>query len=313
MPDVAQPAVSVVIPTHNRPQLLARAIRSVLDQTFQDFEIIVVDDGFEKSAEAAVKDFNDPRLRYLKNGTPLGGGATRNRGIDAARADIVAFLDDDDEWLPEKLERQVDLLESAPQSVSLVFSGVRALDPKGRELYRRLPETEGRYRPLTETLNKCFIWTSALAARTQHLRRIGGFDPNLQKNQEWDLELRLLESSDFIAINEPLTIINILSESEHMGGRGNIQNVVFGYRQFLSKHRALYRTHPRAYAKRLFHVSTLYRDLGKHWHATLFRLQAFLHNPTNEIYLRHFVLSLLGPAVYNWVRKTHGTSRENAL
>lgn len=313
MPDVTQPAVSVVIPTHNRPKLLARAVRSVLDQTFQDFEIIVVDDGFEKSAEDVVKDFNDLRLRYLKNEASLGGGGTRNRGIAAARAGIVAFLDDDDEWEPTKLEKQIRAFEKAPPSVSLVFSGVRAVDSLGNELYRRLPGTNGQYKPLVETLSKCFIWTSALAVRTSHIRTIGGFDPTLRKNQEWDLQLRLLEDSDFIAIDEPLTTIHILPDDEHMGGIGNIKNIIFGYEQFLAKHRALYKLHPRAYAKRLFHVSTLYRDSHKHWRATLFRLRAFLYDPMNGVYLLHTALSLLGPTVYNWTRKNHGTSRPLTL
>ena len=91
------PNVSVIIPTHNRPELFSRAIRSVLAQMYQDFEIIVVDDGMKERAESVVSALGDSRIRYIKNETSLGGGGARNRGIKEAHAEFIAFLDDDDE------------------------------------------------------------------------------------------------------------------------------------------------------------------------------------------------------------------------
>jgi len=111
------PKVSVVIPTCNRPDLLPRAIKSVLAQTYQDFEIIVVDDGREKSSENVVAGIGDARLKYIKQTDKKGGSAARNTGIKAAAGDFIAFLDDDDEWLPEKLDKQVRGLDGCDKDV----------------------------------------------------------------------------------------------------------------------------------------------------------------------------------------------------
>ncbi|MBI1755472.1 glycosyltransferase family 2 protein, partial [Candidatus Azambacteria bacterium] len=123
--------VSVVIPTHNRPQLLQRAIASVLAQTFQDVEIIVVDDGKEKSAEHIVHGFHDLRIVYCADKKEQGGAAARNVGIVRAKGDFIAFLDDDDEWLENKLQIQMSSFEKTPQDVGFCFSAViNAYDDK---------------------------------------------------------------------------------------------------------------------------------------------------------------------------------------
>lgn len=94
------PQVSVVIPTYNRAGVLGRAITSVLSQTFPDLECIVVDDGSTDQTVVLVERFQDPRLRLLRLPVNKGGGHARNVGIQAARGELLAFLDNDDEWLP---------------------------------------------------------------------------------------------------------------------------------------------------------------------------------------------------------------------
>ena len=88
--------VSVIIPTHNRPEYVGRAIKSVLNQTYQDFEIIVVDDGLEKRAEPVINKITDSRIKYIKHEQEKGGSAARNTGIRAAQGEYIAFLDNDD-------------------------------------------------------------------------------------------------------------------------------------------------------------------------------------------------------------------------
>ncbi len=113
MPDI--PAVSVVIPLYNKGPYIARALNSVLAQTFQDFEVIVVDDGSTDDGAAVVRGFDDPRIRLIQQENQ-GVSAARNRGIEAARAELVAFLDADDEWLPRFLETIMCLRRKFPEA-----------------------------------------------------------------------------------------------------------------------------------------------------------------------------------------------------
>ena len=114
-------SVSVIIPTYNREKLVSRSIQSVLDQTYQDYEIIVVDDASIDNTEKVVKSFNDVRIRFLRSNLNKGGSAARNMGIIAANGEYIAFLDSDDEWLPEKLEKQISILKNLK---SLEWGGI---------------------------------------------------------------------------------------------------------------------------------------------------------------------------------------------
>lgn len=108
------PTVSIIIPTYNRAHLIERAIESVLHQTYQDFELIIIDDGSTDNTDDIINKFQkkDDRIIYLKHDRNKGGSAARNTGIKASRGEYIAFLDSDDEWLPEKLEKQMDFFES---------------------------------------------------------------------------------------------------------------------------------------------------------------------------------------------------------
>ncbi len=118
-----RPTVSVIIPTYNRAHLLGRAIESVLDQTYQDFEIIVVDDASADETEEVVKSFGDDRINHIRHQKNKGGSAARNTGIKAARGEFIAFLDSDDEWVPKKLEKEIDRLQTLSNEVGVVYSG----------------------------------------------------------------------------------------------------------------------------------------------------------------------------------------------
>lgn len=287
--------VSVVIPTHNRPELLKRALDSVYAQTYTDFEVIVVDDGSAPRAYDVLGEYlNRPNFVYLETEKDTGGSATRNVGIRHAKGEYIAFLDDDDEWLPEKLIRLITLLDEAPDSVSLAFSGVRAVNEYGKELYTRLPNYSGIKNMHAQLLRKCNIWTSALIVRRAYLNNGHHFDEGLKKNQEWDLELRLAKISDFINVNEPLTVLHI-GESEQLGSVSNIGNIIEGYENFLKKHEVDYKKHPESYALRLFYVGDLYWTQGKYSEARKRWFDAMLYHPFCLIYLTHWVIGHYPP------------------
>ena len=136
MPDRATgrpPRVSVVIPTHNRAEWLPRAVGSVLAQTWTDFELLIVDDHSTDETPAAIARFADARIRSFRHERNFGQSKALNTGIEHARGEYVAFLDDDDAWLPAKLAAQVALLDAAPPGVGLVYCWHDVLDEASRE------------------------------------------------------------------------------------------------------------------------------------------------------------------------------------
>jgi glycosyltransferase involved in cell wall biosynthesis len=185
------PTVSVVIPVFNRPVAVRRAIESVLAQTFQDFEIIVVDDGSTDDTAASVSGVEDPRVMLIRHPCKRGGSAARNTGIKASSGLYIAFLDSDDEWLPLKLERQLQLFERSGDELGLVYSGsVWVFEDGSTET--RIPK---RHKDIVRALLTANVIgeTSVGIVRRAALEAIGGFDENLPAAQEMDLWLRVCE------------------------------------------------------------------------------------------------------------------------
>jgi glycosyltransferase involved in cell wall biosynthesis len=185
------PKVSVVIPVLNRPVAIRRAIESVLAQTLQDFEVIVVDDGSTDGTVAAVQSFADRRIRLIRHDRRRGGSAARNTGIRASSAPYVAFLDSDDEWLPTKLERQLEVFERSDEDLALVYTGAEWVYPNGT-----VQTVIGRrYADLALQLLTVNVVgeTSVGMVRRTALDMTGGFDETLPSCQDMDLWLRLCE------------------------------------------------------------------------------------------------------------------------
>ncbi len=283
------PKVSTIIPTHNRPHLLPRAIASVLKQTYQDFEIIVVDDGTQERAKEVVEAFADPRIRYIQHEQERGAPAARNTGIRNAHGEYVAFLDDDDEWLPEKLELQVDALEKHPEAV-LAFCALRAVDDAGKILYTRVHGVEGVVRPFVDILYKSFCWNSGNMARKKVLMNGYLFDENLTKNQDWDFTLRLSRTMPFYSVNKQLLILHI--HGNQMGGPGNLQGRIHGYHTFLKKYITDYKKHPDFLSMRYAEMALLYRDNGQRFVGLAYFAKAFLTHPEKGYLIG--MVSLLG-------------------
>lgn len=199
-----KPKVSVVIPTYNRAHTLDRAIKSILGQTFNDLELIIVDDGSTDNTIEVVSSVNDPRIRYIRHDSNQGANAARNTGIKTARAEFVAFQDSDDEWLPEKLEKQVGVLEATSHEVAAVYTGFLRL--KGDEVTYipgdHISKKEGYIHQ--QLLKGNFITTQTVLARRQCIVDCGMFDEEMPRLQDWDLWIRIARNYRFSFINEPL-------------------------------------------------------------------------------------------------------------
>ena len=208
--DAAAPRVSVVIPTYNRAALLPRAMRSVLGQTFADIELIIVDDASQDGSADVAERESDPRVRVVRLARNGGVSRALNEGIAVARGELVGFLGDDDEWLPELLERLLARLGDDGDIFSLVYSKVRREPRPDADGTRQAP-------PLPEKVvldNLLFgnikLAHSACLVRRNVLLEFGGFDETLRQGVDWDLWLRMAAAShQFAAVQEPLAVIHV--------------------------------------------------------------------------------------------------------
>ena len=195
------PTVAVVIPTRNRVDLVARAVRSVLEQSFSDFELIVVDDGSTDATVEKLSEIEDPRLRVLAR-RHSGVSMARNAALEVASSTWVAFLDDDNTWLPTYLERQL-LTAHDPRRPGVVYC---LSERRSADHVERFPT----YSPSGSVFQElCGAWgplISSVIVRRDMLVEEGGFSPALEVFEDRDLLLRLALRTPFLANDEVLVI-----------------------------------------------------------------------------------------------------------
>jgi len=195
--DASKHLVSVIMPTYNRPEMLRTAIQSVLNQTFQDFEIIVVNDAGE-DANFVIKAFNSPKISYIRHETNKGLAAARNSGILAARGKYIAYLDDDDIFYPEHLATLVQRLESDGSFVA--YTDAHRVHLEERD---GITTVVGRDLPYSmdfdyqRILFENFIPVLCVMHRRECLEQVGGFDPLLHRLEDWDLWIRMSRHYQF--------------------------------------------------------------------------------------------------------------------
>ena len=200
-----RPRVSVIVPTHNRPDASVRAIRSVLDQTFADFELLVIDDASSDDTAERCEAVDDPRVTLHRQ--PINGGVARarNAGMRQARGRYLAFLDSDDLWEPTKLARQVALLESLPAECGMVYCGMRMSRADGSERIVT-PTHRGDLAELMLRENVILPGGSGPVMRRSALATVGFFDPRLPAIEDYDYWLRLAQLYIIDFVPEPLCI-----------------------------------------------------------------------------------------------------------
>jgi glycosyltransferase involved in cell wall biosynthesis len=221
--------VSVVVPTYNRGHTVGTAVRSVLQQDLRELECIIVDDGSTDDTPAIVASIHDDRVRYVRR-AHAGVAATRNAGVAAARAAVIAFLDSDDVWRPDKLRREVAFLEAHPD-VDAVFSDLEKHDGgrtypsfmrdtavfSARLLDRSFPD--GVVLPRREMflvlLEEVPIKPSALTLRRAAFTAVGGFDEMWSSSEDWEFLIRFAARYAFGYIDRAMTLLRVGSDSLH--------------------------------------------------------------------------------------------------
>lgn len=209
------PDISIIIPIHNRAHCIGRAVASVLAQRPSDdgaalpaWELIVVDDGSSDDGAALVEACGDPRIRVIRHPVNRGAAAARNTGVAAARGALVAFLDSDDEWTPDKLARQTAAMRS-PNAPDVSFTGfILSRDSDGAAATRRPALAPG----VAGFLDGCFVAPgSTMMARRTCLSAVGPFDESLPRLEDWDWMLRMAENHRALCLDAVLALV-------HLGG-----------------------------------------------------------------------------------------------
>ena len=230
--------VSAIITTHNRKELLKRAIESVLSQTYAHIELIVVDDASDDGTSEICK---DSRIHYIfiPKGESRGGNYARNLGVKSSRGEYCAFLDDDDFWLPEKIEKQVALFEG--YDCEIVHCGRRLEIVKSNKvLYKNKMPRKAHCGDMHERiLFTICTTTSCIMCKRKALLEIGLFDENLRFWQEYELTIRLAQRKPFYYVNEPLTVYRIDAKD-----KGRLTNKYYAWKRAVAyvydKHSVLY-------------------------------------------------------------------------
>lgn len=196
-------AVSVVIPTYNRARMVTRAVASVLYQTFQDFELIVVDDASDDNTPDLLSHFG-PLITLIRHPRNLGVSAARNTGVKASCAPLVAFLDSDDYWLPGKLEAQVSFLRENPGAMACQTEEIWIR--KGLRVNPRKKHLKPSGDIFLASLKLCLVSPSAVMVRASLFRDLGLFDETLPACEDYDLWLRISSHYPIHLIKEYLVV-----------------------------------------------------------------------------------------------------------
>jgi glycosyltransferase involved in cell wall biosynthesis len=196
------PRVSVIIPTYNRADMLTRAVESVLTQTYTDFELIVVDDGSTDDTVGRLDGFKD-RISIIRQ-KRKGVSAARNAGIAASKGDLLAFLDSDDQWLPDKLAVQVDFFDQSPNA--LICQTEETWIRNGRRVNPKTRHQKPSGDVFEPSLHLCLVSPSAVMMRRTLFDLVGQFDENLPACEDYDLWLRVSARFPVYLIDDPQII-----------------------------------------------------------------------------------------------------------
>ncbi|WP_394121471.1 glycosyltransferase family 2 protein [Planococcus donghaensis] len=226
--------VSVIIPTYNRSELLKKAVESLKNQSHQNFEIIIIDDFSTDDTASVVEEMEDDRIIYLKHDINKGGSEARNTGIKRATGNFIGFLDSDDQWLPQKLEKQLGQFEGQPD-VGVVYTGVQVVNENNQPTRKIIPEYRGDILPKLFESN-CIDTTSSVLVRKEVLDQVQGFDAGLPSCQDWDLYIRLAQVTKFDFVKD-----NMVLFYHHSGERitTNKKSVLNGHLSIFEKYKAL--------------------------------------------------------------------------
>lgn len=278
--------ISVIITTYKRPlSVLSRAIESVLQQTYPQIELLVVNDAPEDKALAnSIREYiltlNDGRVTYIEHEKNKGANVARNTGLNRAKGSFLAYLDDDDEWAPNKLEFQIACM--TPE-VALVYGSFTLLKEGGDpEIVAKIVDD-----PLESILEGNFIGsTSFPLLRTSAVKKVGGFDDSLASCQEYDLWIRLILEYKIVYLPSNLGFYYYSNDSTFRSA----QKYLAGIESIVNKYKNTYLAHPRQYSNRLNNIAFTLIRFKAYRLALKYKRLAFVAdwtNPNNSLVISY--------------------------
>jgi glycosyltransferase involved in cell wall biosynthesis len=279
--------VSVIIPVYNRMDLLPRAVRSVLNQTYDKLEIIVVDDGSTEDIKGVLDILDDDRIHFIRQTTNRGVAATRNIGIRSAQGEYIAFLDSDDEWFEHKIERQLSDLIDRGDDYQISYHPVDFSKDFDSKFARRSAfDKEGDI--LQYALEGNCVGIVTMVMKRDHVLSMGGFDERFRGHEDWEFLIRLAEYYKFGYVDEILARIHI-----HKGSKLSREYDKYAHHRKLlyDRHRRLYENNRKAHAYFLSELASFLMVPGSRFEAQRLLLKSIALDPFRiDPYLRTALL-----------------------
>lgn len=292
------PGVSVIIPTHNRAFLLPRAVRSVLNQTYAHFELIVVDDASSDNTVDVVNSFADIRIVYVRHSGNRGVSAARNTGIKAAQNKYISFLDDDDELLPAFLEKQVAAIKNSDGRVGVVYAD---LITEFDGVYRRsIIKKEGDIHRDVLKL-KFDLPMQSLLIKAECFQIAGLFDEDLITAEDIDMVIRLSRHFHFAHVDQPGVIRHATAGSLC----SDIDALIRGFQTLLRKHSAELEKDRQALSQFYLHIGHLLFMGGREKEARQYSLKALGMNPCSLKTAGSYLMMMLGRNMYTRIEQMY--------
>jgi glycosyltransferase involved in cell wall biosynthesis len=270
------PTVSIIIPTYNRAHLVGRAIQSILDQTYKDFELIIVDDGSTDNTENIIREFQkkDKRIKYICHKKNRGGSAARNTGVKNSSGYFLSFLDSDDQWLANKLRTEVKILNNNKDCI-ICSTGYTYIDEKNGKMNNKIRRgiiIKKQFVSQKIVLRaECFATTDFTVTRNAILK-IGGFDEKLSARQDWDFWIRI--TSIGLGIQIPIySVIHYTMRNDQISS--GIKNKLQGTEILYKKHKNIFLLDPIAHRRILNNLGLMNLLNGSNFNAVAYFWESY--------------------------------------
>lgn len=281
---MSEALVSVIIPSYNRAGKIINSAQSVLNQTYKNLELIIVDDGSTDNTSEKVSALDDIRVRYIQLPTNLGACAARNRGINEAKGEYVAFQDSDDVWLPNKIELQIRYLETT--NADLVYCGMERRNSTSVKL---VPQNQN---PGDEPSLELLLTSNKISTQTMFMKREVAdkvlFDISFRRLQDWDFSLRAVAAGYKVKFMGEILVISVVQED-------SITYKVFSeqaYLHLLERHKSEYNLFPKAKARVYYIIAYRYKGMDNQKVKEYLRKSYSLQK--NPVTLIRLIMSYLG-------------------